>query len=425
MALLHILNRLKYELCIEIFVVHVNHGLRGEDADADAVYVEDVCIEWGIPFFLKEACVSELARQWHLSEEEAGRRVRFNFFDEVLREIDGDKIALAHHMDDQVETILHNIMRGTGMEGLKGIKLVRDDKIIRPLLEVDRQSIEDYLAKENIPYRHDHTNDCTVYTRNKIRHELIPYIEANFNPNFRESIVRMAKILGDEDEFLSEYVDRLGEQNIDIREDKVIIPTDFFASCHMAVKRRVVRLCIEYLCGSMVNIGQKHIDSVLNVYKLGTGTSIDLPLGLIAYRDYDSILLIKEAEKREVKFKLELKVPGVTVIEDIGMKIQTRYVGNFDFRDPYRVYIDEGSISKALCVRNRLDGDRFTPLGMKGSKKLKDFFIDEKIPKYIRNDIPLIVDGNNIVRVVGYQISDNYKITDRTKNIIELWAKRV
>lgn len=425
MALLHILKRLRHELGIEIYVAHINHGLRGEDADADAAYVEDICIEWGIPFFLKKACVSELAKEWRLSEEEAGRRVRFSFFDEVLRQIDGNKIALAHHRDDQVETIIHNIIRGTGMEGLRGIKPIRDNKIIRPLIEVDRVSIEEYLAMENIPYRHDHTNDCTIYTRNKIRHELIPYIEENFNPNFKESIIRMTEIIGDEDEFLSDYVNELIDKNIAVKSDKVFIPLDFLTSCHVAVKRRIVRTCIDYLCGSVINIGQKHIDSILDVCNSNTGTSITLPLELTVYRDYNAILLIKGVDKKKVEFNLELKVPGLTVIDEISMEIQTRYVDRFEFKDPYCVYIDGDRISNSLRIRNRLKGDRFRPLGMKGSKKLKDFFIDEKIPKYMRDNIPLVVDGNTIVWVVGYQISDDYKITDKTKNIIELRAKQV
>lgn len=425
MALLHILNELKLDMDIQIFVAHINHGLRGHDADADAAYVEEICHEWDIPFFLKEARVGELARLWNLSEEEAGRQVRYTFFDEVLSEIDGNKIALAHHRDDQVETVIYNIIRGTGMEGLKGIKPIRDERIIRPLLEVDRPSIEKYLATQKIPYRHDHTNDSIVYTRNKIRHELIPYIEGNFNPNFRDSIVRMANIIGDEDDFLSKYVEGLVKKNISFEKNAIVIPIDFFISHHIAVKRRIIRLCVKYLSGSMVNLGQKHVDSVLDICDLNTGASIDLPLDLTAYRDYDAILLIKGYGKEGKAFKRELKVPGTTFVEEVGIEIQARYVCNTTFGDPYRIYIDGDTISGPLHIRNREDGDRFKPLGMKGSKKLKDFFIDEKIPKYIRNNIPLVVDGDRIIWVVGYQIGDDYKITHETNNILELWAKQV
>lgn len=419
-ALLHALNSLRDRLHIEVFVAHINHGLRGQAADEDADYVKTICKEWGIPFFLREANVRELAELWRISEEEAGRKVRFEFFDEVLSNIDGHKIALAHHRDDQIETILHNIIRGTGMEGLRGIKPIREGRIIRPLLEIDRLSIERYLAEEDISYRHDKTNYETIYTRNKIRLELIPYIEKNFNPSFKESIVRMADIIGEEDDFIRGYTDRLIRDNITIEENVVTIPIDFLRSCHRGIKRRIVRMCIEHLSGNMVNIGQMHVDSVLAICDLNTGAVVDLPSNLIAYRDYCAILLTKGADYRKESFKKKLKVPGVTVIEQLGIKFQVRYTTEKCFGDPNCVYIDGDAVSKELYIRNRVDGDRFRPLGMKGSKKLKDFFIDEKVPKYIRDSVPLVVDGDDIVWVVGYQIGDDYKIRNHTKKIIEL-----
>lgn len=419
-ALLHALNSLRDRLHIEVFVAHINHGLRGQAADEDADYVKTICKEWSIPFFLREANVRELAELWRISEEEAGRKVRFEFFDEVLSNIDGHKIALAHHRDDQIETILHNIIRGTGMEGLRGIKPIREGRIIRPLLEIDRLSIERYLAEEDISYRHDKTNYETIYTRNKIRLELIPYIEKNFNPSFKESIVRMADIIGEEDDFIRGYTDRLIRDNITIEENVVTIPIDFLRSCHRGIKRRIVRMCIEHLSGNMVNIGQMHVDSVLAICDLNTGAVVDLPSNLIAYRDYCAILLTKGADYRKESFKKKLKVPGVTVIEQLGIKFQVRYTTEKCFGDPNCVYIDGDAVSKELYIRNRVDGDRFRPLGMKGSKKLKDFFIDEKVPKYIRDSVPLVVDGDDIVWVVGYQIGDDYKIRNHTKKIIEL-----
>lgn len=419
-ALLHMLNRLKSELEIELSVAHINHGLRGRAADSDAAYVENLCRQWDIPFFLKEVDIRELSKSWRISEEEAGRRVRFGFFDEVLSKIGGDKIALGHHRDDQIETILHNIIRGTGMEGLRGIKPIRDGKIIRPLLEIDRLSIEKYLEDQKISYRHDETNYQAIYTRNKIRLELIPYMEKAFNPKLKDSIVRMADILGEEDDFLTEYTHDLIKKNVNKEVNKVIIPIDFFKSCHVAIRRRIVRVCIEYLSRDMADIGQSHIDGILDICNLGPGSAIDLPSGLIGYRDYDTIVLIKRSAYRSERFDVALDVPGAVVIDEIGIEIRARFVEEKRFGDPNCVYIDGDVISGPLRIRNRVDGDRFRPLGMRGSKKLKDFFIDEKVPRYLRDSIPLVLDEQNIVWVVGYQIGDDYKITGDTQTIIEL-----
>lgn len=419
-ALLHMLNRLKAELKIELAVAHINHGLRGKDAHGDASYVANLCEQWGIPFFLKEVDVGQLSRAWGLSEEEVGRRVRFEFFDQVLSQLDGDKIALGHHQDDQVETILHNIIRGTGLEGLRGIKPIRDGKIIRPLLEIGRQEIERYLHGEGLSYRHDRTNDETIYTRNKLRLELIPYIDSELNARFTDSIIRMADILGAEDDFLSAYTCQLMEGNISKEPDRVAIPIAFLQSCHLAIQRRVLRSCIEELSEVMTDIGQKHIDGVLHMCNLNPGSTMDLPLGLIVYRDYDTLILTRESIYSHGGFDIELHIPGTVFIEDIGIDITARHVKKIRFGDPNCVYIDGDTISHTLRVRSRIDGDRFRPFGMRGSKKLKDFFIDEKIPRYERDAIPLVVDDGNIVWVAGHQIGDDYKITEDTDTIIEL-----
>lgn len=281
-------------------------------------------------------------------------------------------------------------------------------------------SIEKYLEDQDIPYRHDATNYQAIYTRNKIRLELIPYIEQAFNPQFKDSIVRMADILGAEDDFLIEYTHSLIKENVNREVNKVTIPIDFFQSCHRGIRRRLVRMCIEHLSKDMADIGQRHIDAILSLCDLETGSTIDLPSGLIGYRDYDTILLIKRTDYRSEKFDVELDVPGAVVIDEIGMEIRARCVKEKRFGDPNCVYIDGDVISGPLRIRNRVDGDRFRPFGMRGSKKLKDFFIDEKVPRYIRDSIPLVIDKQNIVWVVGYQIGDDYKITGDTQTIIEL-----
>lgn len=419
-ALLHMLYSLRYRLNIKLFVAHINHGLRGQDADMDADYVRKICREWDVPFFLDEVDIKALSKSHSLSEEEVGRKARYDFYEKVLLKVDGNKIALGHHRDDQIETILYNIIRGTGMEGLQGIKPVRDGKIIRPLLEFDRLSIERYLKKHDIVYRHDRTNYQTIYTRNKIRLELIPYIERTLNQGFKDSIIRMTDILGEEDDFLKKYTEKLMEKNLDMNANQITISIDFLQSCHQAIKRRIIRRCVEHLFGSMSDIGKVHIDSIINMERLPIGSIIDLPWDLKVYRDYDDILLIRGKMHREKGICAKLEVPSTVILDKHKMAIRAKHVAKWCFGATDCVYIDGDAIIGPLHIRNRKDGDRFKPLGMQGSKKLKDFFIDEKVPRYIRDSIPLVVDGENIIWVVGYQIGDDYKISKDTENVIEL-----
>ena len=194
-ALLHILKRMQETMYIELFAAHVNHGLRGQAARDDAVFAEELCKRWGIPFFLKAADVRALSHTLRRTEEEAGRMVRYGFFHEVMEKVNGDRIATAHHKNDQAETILHNVIRGSGMQGLTGIRPVRDGIIIRPLLDVSRQEIEDYLIKHQLSYREDASNADPVYTRNRIRNRLLPVLAEHYNPDIVDSLTRMAGIL--------------------------------------------------------------------------------------------------------------------------------------------------------------------------------------------------------------------------------------
>ena len=202
LALLHILKRLAADFSFSLVAAHLNHMLRRYEAEKDEQFVTSTCKEWGIKCFTKRTDVRELAKELKISEEEAGRKARYEFFTELMKEVKANKLALAHHKDDRVETIFHNIIRGTGMHGLKGINYVRDGFVIRPFLDVSKDEILNYCKEENISYREDLSNNNLNYTRNRLRHALIPFIQDNFNPNIAETILRMSDVIGEEDDFL-------------------------------------------------------------------------------------------------------------------------------------------------------------------------------------------------------------------------------
>lgn len=429
LALLHILSQMQNSIPITLYVAHVNHGLRDGAAREDADFVEAIAKEWDFEFFLKEAQVSKLSKKWGISEEQAGRRVRYEFFEEVRRLVDGDKIALAHHRDDQAETILHNIIRGTGLAGLSGMKPVRDEFIIRPLLEVSRQEIEDYCHVNDLKYRTDHTNDEIIYTRNRIRHKIIPMIEEEFNPNFVNGLVRMGDMLRDDDEFLLDYSKKVFHKIGKYKENEVRISLSDFNDYHRSIRGRILRYGLELIKKDLVGIHNAHIDGIMDLaLNSDVGSTLDLPDDIKIRRDYSYLVLsigqdiISDDVDSAFDFEYQLKVPGKISISKLKIELSVDEVGKVDVLNNGSrcIYIDEDAVHDGLYVRNRRNGDRFRPLGMTGTQKLKDFFIDNKIPRHLRDSIPLVVDKDDIVWIAGYRMSEDYKVTSKTKRLLKL-----
>ncbi|NLO82549.1 MAG: tRNA lysidine(34) synthetase TilS [Clostridiales bacterium] len=427
-ALLHLLKRFGQTMGLTLFAAHVHHGIRGTEADQDADFVVQLCQQWDVPLFIEKFNVPELAAEMGVTEEEAGRMVRYRFFDQVFEKIDGHKIALGHHRDDQAETILHNILRGTGMRGLKGMEFVRDGKYIRPLLEVSRRDIEKYCRDNGLSFRIDATNRDTGYTRNRIRYQLIPYIQKNFNPNIVDVLVRMGVLIRDEDEFLDHYCREQYERMTVFtgQNNEIGLDLKAFLSCHIAVRRRILRMALERLRG-LEGIQANHIDGVINMLSgSATGSELQLPGGVVVYKDYGHVVLsCDKTMEHPIEFQYHLNVPGKVIIRETGMEIAARNVQRREvcFSSPWCIYIDGDVIRGRLRVRKRRKGDRFKPFGMEGVKKLKDYFIDNKIPRRKRDSIPLVTDEHNIIWVVGLQIHQDYRITGNTKNIVELKAR--
>ena len=444
LALLYGLHALRTQLNCRFHVVHLNHRLR-PDADADADFVQQHASLLDLPWTVRCAEVPRLVKQWKLSVEAAGRRARYQFYGAVCREVGATKAALGHHQDDTAETVLMNLIRGSGATGLKGIAPVRDFKVIRPLSGFTRQQIEVFLTSIGVTPRHDSTNTDRRYLRNRIRHELIPLLESDYNPNIRIGLNRTADVLAAE----SDYLDTITQAALEtcrIRDtDKTSVPNSIvldrrkFREYHIALQRRMLRQSISEILGDISDLYFVHSEAMLNLIEGDTpNTMFALPKGLQFRRVYQH-LIFERSESSGFSpsigteaFTYSLTVPGKTFIEVLNAEI-TAEVGNIP---PYKMpalpdgkfeaifdyeRLKEGfGATLPLTVRNRQRGDRFQPYGMSGTKKIKDFLIDTKVPRSERSSVPLLVCGEEVLWLIGYTTSEPFKIKPSTRQYLRL-----
>ena len=423
-CLLHVLNSLKNEYSINIYAAHLNHQLRGEEADKDEDYVRRLCGQLGIPFYCKRVDISSVAKKKGISEELAGREERYRYFFQVAEQVKADKIATAHNLNDQAETVLMHFIRGAGLEGLTGIPPVRKDGLIRPLIGVSRQMIEEYCNVHHLQPRIDATNLESTYTRNKLRLQLIPDI-MQYNPNFIEHMGKTANMLREENDFFEQFVNGLFQENIHVVKGGVSISIGFLLSQHVSVCRRFIRKAIEFVKGNLIDIEYKHVDEMIKmISKKTTGLSMSLPEHIKVKVDYGFLKILKsvESEVEYPPYKYDLKIGETVYVKEVDAFFTAELVDVEQLKtikfDQYTKAFDYDAVREGIYIRNRLPGDKFQPFGMKGTKKLKDYFIDEKVSRELRDKIPIIVTGNDIMWVVGYRTDERFKYTDQSKNIL-------
>ncbi len=438
-CLLHVLKNLSGRLGAKIFAVHVNHMLRGDEADADEEYCRELCRSLGIPFYSEKCDVAALAEKEGISVEEAGRIARYSIFEKYADRLGADKIAVAHNRNDQAETVLLNIIRGTGIDGLKGMDYVRG-RIIRPLLDADRSEIEAYCRENNLDTRTDRSNLESVYTRNRIRLELIPFLKENFNPSIVESLVRLAGNVREDAAFLNDkayelYIScRLGDGRGMEHEGKgcssIKLDAKRLGELSGAMAGRVVRFAIRDIKGDLDGIENVHVRDILKLCKGRTGTELHLPGGIRARFAYGGLEIFSAAFEKggEIgEIDVKVRVPGKTEVADAGWIVETSVLLPKDIErcndmgyNSLVQFFDYEKLDREIHLRNRRDGDVFKPLKGNGTKKLKKFFNEMKIPRHERDRIPLIATGNEIVWVVGHKISDKYKVTENTKTVLSI-----
>lgn len=422
MALLDILCELQNDMDITVIAVHLNHCFRGQDADNDQKFVEDYCKKIGIPCESFKINVSEIAKSEGLTSEEAGRKVRYSLFDEVAKKHGANVIATAHHLNDNCETLLHNILRGSGLSGLCGIKPKRD-KYVRPLIRTTRAQIEEYLISKGIPWCTDKTNAETDYTRNRIRHGLIPYIKENFNPSCEDALMRLNELCSDDNDFIDSYTkQKLKSLTQRSTDSSITLNRVQFNAEHIAVKRRLIRAVLERLCIPLKDVHMVHVDSCIKMME-------DSQSGATSRISTCNVILEQDGAtfysgKRHDGFELELLPEQEIFIPEVSITVSAKYVDSMGKADANCVFVDADGIDGAITVRSRRDGDKLIPFGMNGTKKVKDIFIDKKIPLSQRNNIPIFVYNNKVIWVSGCCISDEFKITEHTRKILQLKSEQ-
>ena len=410
-----VLLNLSKKLGISLVAVHVNHGLRGKDADRDEEYCRYLCAKHKIPFEAFKADVNLIAKDEHMTCEEAGRKVRYEAFEKVRDRYAPAKIAVAHHMNDRAETVLFNMFRGSGISGLSGIKAV-NGSIIRPLLCVNREEIEHFLRDNKILYMTDDTNFTDEYMRNKIRNHMLPYAVQNINENTISNINQAALICEQAEDYLRTQAKLSYENSVSEKNGGTFIGEGAFASQHDIIKQYVVRLVFEKMYGRLKDISFHHVLNVVKLFSMPVSKVINLPEGYVARREYDGVTVLgSDYTLPEIK-KIEYE-SFVVPYED--MEWENSKIPKND----YTKYFDYDKIENHLELRTRQTGD-YLVVDSKGSvKKLKDYFINEKVPAYMRDSVPLFADGSHIIWVVGKRISEYYKVTEETKRVIVVTVK--
>ena len=428
-CLLYLLISIREKIGINIAAAHLNHMLRGKAADEDEEFAKRLCEKLNIEFFSKKVDINKYSKEHSLSSEAAGRKVRYEFFNDVMKKLNYNKIATAHNANDQAETVLMRMMRGAGLEGLCGIPVNRENKYIRPILFLKREEIENYCKEKGVKPRIDATNLERIYSRNKVRLDILPYMKENFNQDVIEAINRMSILLQEDNKFIDKEVNKIFNDKCKIFNKSVTINKEVFL-LEEAVIKRVIRKSIEYVSGNKYDVELKHIEDVEKIQKHGTGKRINLPNNLIAINVYGDIKIKYEQEVNSnnnvrIIAKSEL-MDNVIVFNDFRMEfkvIDNNENINYN-KNSFIKYFNFDKINKGITIRYRKNGDRIIPIGLNGSKKVKDIFIDMKIPKEDRDSIPILEFDNNISWIVGIKQSNLYKVTKDTKKVLKISIQR-
>ncbi len=429
-TLLHLFKEIQREWELSLHAVHLNHQMRGNESNLDAEFVRDLCGTLKIPCLLKEVNVKETQKKSGTSFQETARRVRYQFFEEARAQTGSDKVALGHHADDQVETVLLNLLRGSGLKGLSGTPQVRGP-YIRPLAHCFREEIESYAHKNKIPFREDPSNSSSVYKRNRVRRDLVPFMQKNFNENLKSNILETAQIIRDDDEYLQGVVEEMFPATIQKGDQSLTVLGAEFLARPLALQRRLLRRAFYELTGSLRTISYKHIESVLGLFKNdGRFRRVSLPHGVTAWSRGVDVVLDRDYKIPELNLKtpspegiVELKVPGAVGVAAGQLQFTAGLATPDEAKNliptSTRAHFDFDQTGPDLRVRFFQPGDRFVPLGMSGRKKLKSFFIDEKIPRELRAKIPILtIAGGDIIWVYGKRISNLYKVSPGTRKIL-------
>jgi tRNA(Ile)-lysidine synthase len=432
-ALLHLLHELREELGLRLEVAHLQHGIRGDEAREDARFVAALAEQLGLPFHLKEIDLPTMKTKAGKGNlEELARAERYRFFADVVRERKLDKVATAHTRNDQAETVLMWMLRGAGMKGLGGIEplhLIKPNPsdgsesltVVRPLIEVSKAEILEFLHERNLSYRVDRTNQDPALLRNWIRLDLLPSLQGRTGANIAERLSRQATLIRDEDRLL----DQLAQQRYDAMGGAKGLDRRMLLREPKALQRRVLRLWIEQMRGHLRGLDFVHVEELLRLIESKTPQGrISIPGGWDFVREYEALRLAKRAPGfKRLCYSYDLSIGQDLRIPEAGVQLLSERVeapaGPWP-AEPTEVVFDIGVLTESLLVRNFRRGDRIRPLGMTGHKKVKDLYIDNKIPLSVRANWPLLAMGREILWIPGYARSELGRVSEKTRSLLRI-----
>jgi tRNA(Ile)-lysidine synthase len=441
-ALVHLLNEIAPLFSLKLGIAHLNHSLRGSESDNDAGFVASVADNLHLPCFIEKKDVIKYKTENSLSIEEAGRQVRYAFFAKIAQKEGFKKIALGHTSDDNAELILMYLIRGSGPLGISGIPPVRgvyntNLLIIRPFIKTARSEIIKYLSAKGLPYVLDKSNMDLKYLRNRIRHKLIPELTESYNPKIVETINRLALIIRSEDEWIEKELKSVFDKNtLSFDEDRIVLSVPGINALHPAAKRRITRCAIEKVKGNLRRISYSHIELVSDQLASDSDSwGLDLPDRIRITRTGKELVISKEGKSlrslspkspvnKEVLFEYVIDKPGLIVAEKEGFTISFSEIAEKNLPDISSAgmgtaFFDMDKMKFPIIIRNYLPGERFVPLGMKGSQKIAEYFINNKVPRENRLKTPVVISKSRIIWLAGFVIDDSVKVTSGTRKILK------
>jgi tRNA(Ile)-lysidine synthase len=430
-CLLHVLDSLKDRFKLRLTALYIDHGFRPEETPEEIEFCRKICENLNVPFMTKSIDVQTYAKTYGINRQEAARQLRYRAFEEAASGIQAERIALGHTSDDQAETVLMRLLRGSGPTGLAGIPPVRG-KIIRPIIETERKDIERFLNDKGIDFIIDSSNLKRDYLRNKIRHSVMPMLK-EFNLDIIKTLSKTAAIFRDEERYFETIVTKTLMKLISKKTDGHIeLFLGPFEIIDRVIMRRVLRRAIDETRG-LRGISFIHIEDMIDLIKEGIpGDRLYLPKGIRVIKEYSTLILTSEPPVRLGNYILT--VPSETIIKEAGILIKASIIEGDKINEIKKsvlglwktfAMLDVDRLLLPLTVRARENGDFFYPYGFGKRKKLQNFFVDEKVPRDERDRVPLIISGQDIVWVVGYRGDERFKVTEGTKKVLILEVKKV
>jgi tRNA(Ile)-lysidine synthase len=410
-ALLFCLKRLAPELGLSLSVAHLNHGIRGAESDEDEVFVRQISDQLGLQFFSEIIDVKQQAAAAGQNMEELARRIRYDFLRRTARRIGAQKIAVGHNLNDQAETALFRFIRGSGLKGLASIYPVLDGWIIRPLLDCSGNSIREYLKNKTVAYREDSSNRDLRYARNRIRRELVPYLENHFNARLTHTIAHEALLARETWSFVESQAKEAFER-IHIRVDGGIsLQIKALIELHPALKKEVLRQALKVCLGSLRGIDATHIQNILDLSDREGNRQVQIPRGGLVIRQSDRLVMLRSEPERNLSYVYELCVPGNCAVPEDGTLFSCR-VGFAPNREVMKekkytqAFLDPSVLPPTLTIRSRRAGDRY---GGPGHRKVKRMLINNKIPRLQRSVLPMLTAGDHVIWIPGFRPARGYE----------------